>query len=298
MTQSRTALVVLLVIATAVMSFVITRTQGSASQTHAEDWLENAAPDVVEADREFQEKNRTLTDQAKQEQAALAALLCRTEAGGDEIRERSEAVLGLHAAVMRQVGEHLVSLGSRLSPERRDMLMQVTAEVLSEHIERRYQHRRGMQESGGRHEGQGGMGRRAGGSQGQQHQRGREGVDNGAGRQEGGESAGNMFCRRMGMTAEQVEQSAALDPGFDADAQTLRMHLMAEHQKLADLFESDTGGTEILDQIDALIEAHNQLERRLTEHVLLIRPILRPGQRQRMMEMCSGQGSRGGRGQN
>jgi len=79
------------------------------------------------------------------------------------------------------------------------------------------------------------------------------------------------------------------DPSFPAEAADFAAKLDAEQEKLAVLLESPSSGKEeTMAQVERLMLAHNNLERRVAEHVLQVREHLTPDQRKTLMGLMAG----------
>jgi len=93
----------------------------------------------------------------------------------------------------------------------------------------------------------------------------------------------------LDLTPEQERLINAADPTFSADAADLAERLDAEQAALATLLEDETSGKEeTLAQVEAVIGAHNTLERRVATHVLDVREHLTGDQRKKLMCLLAG----------
>lgn len=91
------------------------------------------------------------------------------------------------------------------------------------------------------------------------------------------------------LSAEQERVINSADPSFLTDAAELATKLDAEQEKLALLLENpDSGRAETMAQVEAVILAHNGLERRVAEHILEVREHLTPEQRKKLMGLMAG----------
>lgn len=87
---------------------------------------------------------------------------------------------------------------------------------------------------------------------------------------------------------EQVERIAGVDPTFVEEGAELEAVLQAEREKLARLFEDANATDEtIMQQVETVIDVHDQLERRVANHLLALRPHLTDGQRSRLFQTCA-----------
>jgi len=174
----------------------------------------------------------------------------------------------------------VVELRSKLQADNREHLMRLCAETV----------RGQMTRLGGRAGG--------GGWQNGTNRGGPRGGDYGYGRG-GGPGRGNgagygqhlrakeRLARRLGLTEEQVTLLQDKDPDFEANSVQLRNALMTERDKLLAMFENpDSGDDELLQQIDKFISTHSWIERRIAEHVLVLRPYLTIEQQKWLIGLC------------
>lgn len=87
---------------------------------------------------------------------------------------------------------------------------------------------------------------------------------------------------------DELERIDSVDPTFAAQSAELESSLETERETLARLFE-DAGATDeaISQQVEKVIDIHNQLERRVAEHLLALRPQLTDAQRSRLFQTCA-----------
>ncbi|MFH1749239.1 MAG: periplasmic heavy metal sensor [Planctomycetota bacterium] len=96
------------------------------------------------------------------------------------------------------------------------------------------------------------------------------------------------LARQLGLNPEQAKVLEAHDPQFAEDFRALREKLEEARLTLATLFEKESAtGDEIRAQVEAAIEAHNQLERRVAEYVITIRDHLTPEQQKLLYGLCA-----------
>jgi len=193
---------------------------------------------------------------------------------------------------MRRVGEHVVELRRNLPASNQDYLMSLCAETVRGPISRM-----GGRVGGGRQNGFGGRG--PGGGRGNGYGRGGGagrggGVGRGGGAGRGGEDGYGMrlrvrdrLARRLRLDEGQVSILLDKDSGFEADSMRLRDVLLAERTTLLVIFEDPKStDEELLQQLDRLILAHSQIERRIAEHVLVLRPYLTVEQQKWLIGLC------------
>jgi len=135
---------------------------------------------------------------------------------------------------------------------------------------------RGLGSGQGRGMGNQGMGR---GSRGQADRQGlRRGQGQGQGNRPRGRGRGN-FARRMNFDTSQTQLINQLDPEFDQQSFEISSTLRDYYHQLALLLEDpNTSEEAVWGHLENLLELRNQLDRRLAQHVLLIRPHLTPQQ--------------------
>ena len=97
----------------------------------------------------------------------------------------------------------------------------------------------------------------------------------------------DRLARRLRLDQEQAKILQEKDPDFEANSMNLRNALMTERESLLSLFENpDSGDNELLQQIEKLISTHSSIERRIAEHVLLLRPYLTVEQQKWLIGLC------------
>ena len=113
-------------------------------------------------------------------------------------------------------------------------------------------------------------------------------------------SAGRGRCpvgRWLDLTPEQAEAIEKADPAFVGESAALTDTLSHEREALARLLEdAKTSDDQVRAQVEAVIVAHNKLERRVANHLLAIRKHLSPIQQKRLMHRCAAGVRRAGRG--
>lgn len=98
-------------------------------------------------------------------------------------------------------------------------------------------------------------------------------------------------------------RACAMDPGFPEESKKLNDAVASDRAKLAELLDNPSANEEaILAQVEKVIATHDQLERRVAQHLLKIRSQLSPEQQKQLMGLASesvrqgGYRWRGGRG--
>jgi len=91
------------------------------------------------------------------------------------------------------------------------------------------------------------------------------------------------------LSAEQERVINNADPSFLTDADEFAAKLDAAQEKLASLLEDPASEREeTMAQVEAVILAHNSLERRVAEHILEVREHLTAEQRKKLMGLMAG----------
>jgi len=238
-------------------------------------WLSDASRGTIELEQRFSKEVDGLVANLTAKQTTLASALEDPCTPDEVVRQYAESVTAAHEHLIRRAGQHVVELRDKLPAENRDYLMNLCAETLRGPISR-------LGEPSGRGYGYG----RGGG--------GGRGLGPGGGRGLGpgggygmGMSAKDRLARRLRLDQEQIDILQDKDSGFEADSTQLRDALLAERTNLLALFENPQSTDDaLLQQIDKLIEAHSQIERRITEHVLVLRPYLTVEQQKWLIGLC------------
>ena len=98
------------------------------------------------------------------------------------------------------------------------------------------------------------------------------------------------IAERLNLDAEQAKLIEDHDSNFVTDLNTLRTNLEAARSRLAAAFEDENiPDDEILRRVEAAIEAHNQLERRVAEYLISVRDHLTPQQQRQLYRLCAEQ---------
>ncbi|MCK4660576.1 MAG: periplasmic heavy metal sensor [Phycisphaerae bacterium] len=96
------------------------------------------------------------------------------------------------------------------------------------------------------------------------------------------------LTRRLGLDAEQAKLIQAHDPQFAGDMRVFREKLEEARSMLAVAFENESAtDDEIRTCVEVVIEAHNQLERRVAEYLIAVRDHLTPEQRKQLCGLCA-----------
>jgi hypothetical protein len=87
---------------------------------------------------------------------------------------------------------------------------------------------------------------------------------------------------------EQATEVDKHDPQFAEDVRKLRETLANERARLITLFENiETSDEELRQQIEVVIDAHNQVELRVADYLITVRHHLTPAQQQRLFSLCA-----------
>jgi len=94
--------------------------------------------------------------------------------------------------------------------------------------------------------------------------------------------------RCLGVSEERMAEIERSDPNFRADLAALRAELAERRAALADSLESaDSTDEQIRERLEQTIATHNALERRVTEYLILVRPLLDPEQKSRLFRLLA-----------
>ncbi len=282
MSRNKKIIYILITLTAGFISFVNARTKALSkldrTDTTLQSWLVNEPHSITESEAEFNDRISELMSNLKVLQSELLTVLEDPLTSNETILEHVDSINKAHEYAIRQIGEHIVKLRHELGQINREKLMQFCVEALSGQISR----------LGGRMNGQGGRGYRYG-----QQNRGQRGYGFRGGAEQGTAGYGQRFrfwdrlANRLRLTSEQITVLQEKDPNFESESIDLYENLMAERQKLLSAFENpQSSDSELLQQIDSFISTHSRIERRIAEHVLLLRPYLTVEQQQWLIGLC------------
>ncbi len=284
MNKNRTIALIVIVVVCGMISFVGTHIAAVGSQKIADEasvpWLADAAPSVIKLEEKFNEEVDGLIEDLFREQKSLASVIedpCTSE---ESILTQAENVIAAHEHLLRRIGEHVAMLRLKLPGAQRKRWMGLCAEALRGPI--------GL--GRGRGYGYGGP-RRMGWQDSYGPGRGQRGP--GFGREAGGRGYGQRrrqrgrLAQRLNLTDEQIIITQEQDPNFESDLIQLRNTLLTERAKLLQVFEdAQTDNEQLLEQIDKMISAHSEIERRIARHLLVLRQHLDAEQQKWLIVLC------------
>jgi hypothetical protein len=282
MNKNRTIALTVIVVVCGVISFVGTRIAVIGAQKTTDiasvPWLAEAAPSVIELEEKFDKEVDGLIENLLREQKSLASVIEDPCTPDESILAQAENIIAAHEHLLRRVGEHVATLRLELPGAQRKRLMGLCAEVLRGPIGQG--HGRGY-----------GGGRRMGWQDSSGPGRGRRG--HGFGREANGRGYGlrrrqrGRLAQRLNLTDEQIQITREQDPNFESDLIQLRNILLTERAKLVQVFEdAQTDNEQLLEQIDKMISAHSQIERRIARHLLVLRQHLNAEQQKWLIGLC------------
>ena len=284
MNRKRTAILAIVAFACGAIAFFNARLSvlNDQKKEHkpSAQWLSDASRAAIELEEKFDEELDGLIKNLAAQQKSLALTLEDPCTPNEVVLEHTEAVIGAHEHLIRRVGEHVVELRGKLQADKRDYLMHLCAETVRGPMSRLG----GRAGGGGRRNGTGG-----GGPGGRGYGYGRGG---GAGRGGGGGYGMRLrvrdrLARRLGLNEEQAKLLLENDPDFDTSSMNLRNALMTEREKLLSIFENpNSSDGELLLQIENFISTYSWIERRIAEHVLVLRPYLTVEQQKWLIGLC------------
>jgi len=276
MTRREILLLVVLAVVAGAATFCIGRTLAAGRS-----WLRNAPRETAEADRQFEEQASRLVETVRAEQAALSRILADAGSTRDQVLAQVGRATESYGVLAQMVGRHLVRLRDDLSRPQAKVLMQSCAGSVRSQVQRRYRWRGGTQDQVG---GRGYMGGR-----GAADRRGRGGPGYRGGQDRGHVDADNRLAHKLQLTEEQRAWIQEQDPNFVADCMLLKGRLSEVHAQLAASLENaELDAEELSQRIDGLVGAHGDLERRVAQHLVLLRPRLSAEQRGYLSELCPG----------
>jgi len=259
MNRKRTAISATVVLICGAIAFFNARSD-ALSERGTEKWLKDASESAIALEDKFEKEMDGLIAALMDGQRSLGSALEDPCTPDEVVMEQAEKVVSAHERLMRQAGEHIVKLRSRLSADNRQKLMRLCAETVRGPVRR-------LEGRGG------GRGRRDGSGRGYGRQgRGRSGRGGGYGMRR---AIRQRLAYGLELTETQVSLLNQEDTEFETETSQLRDMLLAERAKLLSMFEdSATTGDQLLQQIEGLIAAHSAIERRVVKHVLVLRSYL------------------------
>jgi hypothetical protein len=95
------------------------------------------------------------------------------------------------------------------------------------------------------------------------------------------------LANRLRLTPEQLTQIQQADPNFATVSNLLYEELINERLNLLSVFENpQSSDEELLEQIENLISTHSRVERKIAEHVLILRSYLTVEQQKWLIGLC------------
>jgi len=277
-----------------VVSFYITRSLEAdkvySTQVSMRNWLaftNEQDKAIRQSDPDFDKEAAELSLVFIVERQQLAHLLDASGSSDEQITVQVEKVVEANHALLKRVVTHILVIRKHLSPQQQQQLMRLCSNIIS-----------GRAAKGRLLEGNNvGPGKQYFGTgKGRGRGRGRLGQERGKGR---GQGQGWGRRHRRGLTSdidftpEQIKTIQQLDPGFKVESTELTEAVFKEHKQLALLLDNlTTNDNEIWQQLETLLEVRAQRERRISQHVLLIRPLLSTEQQKVLVGLCAqcGQG--------
>ena len=244
--------------------------------------MRGAPMQAPRAEGQFEVHLSQLADAVRDEQALLASVLADPCSTDRQFLACVDRLIESHELLLRIVGERLATVQARLPRAQAREFVTSCANSLEGHVQRRYRWRGGAQTDASQqaqsddHRGRYGWGIAGqGAGRGRQYRRGQTG--------------GHGLARRLQMTEAQIVWARQQDPDFEDDCARLKSRLREAYTALlAGLERTDASDENRLAGLDDLIEAHNSLERRVAEHVVLLRPRLSQEQLEHLAKLCQG----------
>ena len=281
MSRRNTAVLILITLVCGIGAFFASRTVASAGDEVSDmslcQCLTGETCEITDIEEEFREKIQQLSFGLKDHRKELAEII--DDAGSDpkSIKQKSEAVIIAQENLIRSVGEHIITLRGKLSHEQKEHLMRLCANSVRGPMRRRNGHASGQ-----------GNGRQrrmrlainTDGTQGEAH---------GMGRGNGmcGQGRGWRLAAKLELTQGQIDEVNQLDPEFDNRCRIYCDDIAAKRSELLDAFENkDTSDDLIMQKVEDMIKAQTALERRVIEHILIVRPSLTDQQQGTLVGLC------------
>ncbi|MCL5278668.1 MAG: hypothetical protein M1376_02025 [Planctomycetes bacterium] len=295
MKRRDTFILVGVILAAGTAAFCVGRTAALRQKTDAAGpparWP--ASGQAVQTEQRFEQQTGQLIDEVRAKQAQLTSMLPDARFTGAQILGQVEDIAQSYARLARSVGGHVALLCSTLPQAQRQQVMQSCANSLRGGMQRRYRWRGGAQDQGQGFRGgrRGGWG--PGGGRGSGYGRGTPNAMNRVWEPKqfrGGRNEGSQdLAGRLRLTQEQSTWIEQQDPNFQEQCTVLRDRLYEAHTNLAASLEgAQSTEPELTAKVDALIDAHNALEKRVAQYIVLLRPQLTRPQLDQLCELCRG----------
>lgn len=283
MKRRDTLILVGVILAAGTAAFCVGRTVARRQTTSAAStqvlWLTGISRQAVQTEERFEQQTRQRLDEVRAKQTVLTSMLPDNRFTSAQILAQVDDIAQSYATLTRSVGGHVAQLRSILPEVQRRQVMQSCTNSLRGSMQRRFRWRGGAQDQGQGFAGGGRGGWGRGGGRG-----------SGYGKQyRGGRGGPQDLTGRLRLTQEQAAWIGQQDPNFDAQCVVLRDRLYEAHTNLvASLENAQSTDQELTTKVDALIDAHNALERRVAQHIVLLRPQLTQRQLDQLCELCRG----------
>ncbi len=292
MMKNKLSMVVILFLAgfVGVGSFYITRSLEADNVYSAQVCMRNWLAFTNEQDKAIQQSDPDFDTEAAElslafisERQQLARLLDASRSTDEQITAQVERVIKANQALIRRVVTYILGIKKHLSPQQQQRLMHLCSKIIQGRAGKRRLLGGTNGGSGKQYFGQGkGNGRDSG----------RYGRSLGSGQGRRRRYRGGL-SRNIEFTPEQIQAIQQLDPGFEAKSVEFAKIASKKHEQLSLLLETpSTNDNVILQQLEKLLEAHAQLERLTSHHVLLIRPHLSPEQQKILVGLSANCGRR------
>ncbi|MBN1973054.1 MAG: hypothetical protein JW787_05410 [Sedimentisphaerales bacterium] len=274
MRKKKETIYFLIVLVAGCISFVNARVATlnkiNQAKENSQSWLSDEPLSVTESEAQFNNEVSVLISELKDNQSELMDALENPQALDESVLENVDSVNEAHGNLIRKVGRHIVELRKEIGQENQEELMQLCAEAISAPMKR----------LGARNNEQGSRGANRYGRQ----NRGTRGSGTGYNQQF---RFWNRLTNRLRLTPEQVTQIQQADPNFATESNLLYENLANELQNLLSVFENpQSSDEELLEQIDNLISSHSKVERKIAEHVLVLRSYLTIEQQKWLIGLC------------
>jgi len=270
--DTRRILVAAAAIVAAVASFAVTRMSTQAAASGASEccnWFEGVPQSVTAMNADFNTEAAYLDQTLVAEQLRLQSVLDDPCSPDEAVLLQAEKVSLAHAALTRRAGRHVIAMREALPKNKCSCFMQFSAGVVC------------------------GSGRGASYGGGQGRGRGRR-RSAGAGRVRRGRCG---FACVLALNDAQLNSLAEKDPSYEQDLESVRQQVFGARDALGEAMATeDVSDDRLLELLDEMLAAHGRLDRRVAEHVVIMRTELTIGQQKMLIGLsgrrCAGLGSR------
>ena len=264
--HTMTTLSIIVLAGVFVGSFWFSRSKAIASWNQDNpSWLSDAPADIIQTEQEFTQWIKGTKQLLKSQRFELSELLQNPQSTDIAILAQTDKIAATQADLLSGVCKHIKFMQTSLPQTQKELLKGYCGQC-----------RQGCGHCQDNNT-----------TTSNTHGHGHSGMEKGNGFQHGNKRRYCGLTRRLQLTENQLAISQEKDPGFENDIQKLRTSLFTERQNLIAMINGEENpNQELTKQCTRLIDAYNSLEKRLINHILIMRPYFAKDQLMEMTGMC------------